>query len=121
MTWCDVTEQHFMYIDLASIGKQVLLQQISEPEYVQTTKPFAKLSPKPQQQLGAEVVIFPINPTNQPPTHPDKFEISINQDLFENKSCSTTWVAHKKVFEPYPDPQKSQEDPAIKSKSKVRI
>ena len=30
-----------MYIDLASIGKQVLIQQISEPEYVQTTKPFS--------------------------------------------------------------------------------
>ena len=46
----------------------------------------AKLSPKPQPQLGAEVVIFPINPTTQPPTHPDKFEISINQQLFENKN-----------------------------------
>ena len=29
---------------------------------------FAKLSPKPQPQLGAEVVIFPVNPTTQPPT-----------------------------------------------------
>ena len=28
----------------------------------------AKLSPKPQPQLGAEVVIFPVNPTTQPPT-----------------------------------------------------
>ena len=50
----------------------------------------AKLSPKNKPQLGAEVVIFPINLTTQPPTHPDKLEISINQQLLDNKSCSTT-------------------------------
>ena len=31
----------------------------------------AKLSPSPNPtQLGAELVIFPINPATQPPTHP---------------------------------------------------
>ena len=29
---------------------------------------FAKISPKPQFQFGTEVVIFPINPTSNPPT-----------------------------------------------------
>ena len=38
---------------------------------------FAKLSPKPQPQLGAEMAIFPINPT----THPGKFKIDLKQFL----------------------------------------
>ena len=42
----------------------------------------AKLNPKPQLQLGAEVVIFSINPTTQTATHPDEFEISMNQQSF---------------------------------------
>ena len=50
------------------------------------------------------------------------------EGTIENKSCSTTWVDPKIVFEPYPDqknsplgPQKVKNDPKNKSKSKVRI
>ena len=46
----------------------------------------------------------------------------------ENKSCSTSWVDHKTVFEHYPNPknsplelQKLKNYRKIKSKSKVRI
>ena len=43
----------------------------------------AKLSPKPQPQLGAEVVIFLVDPTTQPAshptTHPDKFKLDLKQ------------------------------------------
>ena len=50
------------------------------------------------------------------------------EENIENKSCSTTWVDSKTVFEPYSDsknrplePQKVKNDPKIKSNSKVRI
>ena len=46
----------------------------------------------------------------------------------ENNRCLTTWVQHKKVFEPYPDtknsplgPQTVKDSPKIKSNSKIRI
>ena len=46
----------------------------------------------------------------------------------ENKSCSTTWVDPKTVFEPFHNPknsslgpQKVKNDPKIKPKSNVRI
>ena len=50
------------------------------------------------------------------------------EGTIENKSCSTTWVDPKKVFESFPKPknsplghQKVKNDPKIKSKSNVRI
>ena len=50
------------------------------------------------------------------------------EGTIENKSCSTTWVDLKTVFEPYPEPkdsplgpQKIKNDCKIKLKSKVRI
>ena len=56
-----------------------------------------------------------------------KSRVKINETL-ENNRCLTTWVQHKKVFEPYPipknsplGPQKVKNDPKIKSKSNVRI
>ena len=46
----------------------------------------------------------------------------------ENESYSTTWVDHKIIFEPYPDPknsplrpQKVKNDPKIKSNSNIKI
>ena len=36
----------------------------------------AKLSPKPQSKLGAELVLFPINPPTHPSTHPEEFKIA---------------------------------------------
>ena len=50
------------------------------------------------------------------------------KENIENKSCLTTGVQPKTVFEPYPDfknssvgPQKVQNDPKIKSKSNFRF
>jgi len=48
------------------------------------------------------------------------------QGNIENKSCSTTWVHPKTVFEPFPKipplgPQKVKNDHKIKSKSNVRM
>ena len=50
------------------------------------------------------------------------------EETTENKSCSTTWIDPKTVFEHYPDPKNSPLVPQnvknytkIKSKSKVRI
>ena len=36
----------------------------------------AKLSPKPQSKLGAELVLTPNNPTTHPSTHTDEFKIA---------------------------------------------
>ena len=50
------------------------------------------------------------------------------KENIENKSCLTTWVQPKTVFEPYPDfknsplgPQKVKNNHKIESKSNVRI
>ena len=50
-------------------------------------KHFCQAQPQAPTQLEAEVAIFPINPTTQPPTHPGKFEIDLKQQILENKSC----------------------------------
>ena len=62
---------------------------------------------------------------NDPKIRSSKVSIEVTK---ENKSCSTTWVDPKRVFEPYPDPkdsplgpQKVKDYAKIKSKIKVRI
>ena len=67
-----------------------------------------------------------MNPSLRPQNN-SKSKVTI-EGTIENKSCSTTWVDSKIVFEPYHDPKyrpfgppKVKNDPKIKSTSKVRF
>ena len=58
---------------------------------------FAKLSPEPQPQLGAEVVIFSIDPTTHtathPPIHSEKFKFGFKQHDSQKQSFFLIWLS----------------------------
>ena len=67
---------------LLTLAQMDPITYIQYPKYI-----YCQAQPKLKSKLEAEMAIFSIITTTQPPTHPDKFKFGIGQHNSQKQSC----------------------------------